>query len=142
MWEGDEAHKTSQSYYDWGVIARYCAAMIMMGEWLDEPPLPPEKEQITLIEQAESDKASAFLLSQEAIDEILRQGSGVQDGRLRIYAQLQKNASSTENTDFIKHEYGIGGRYPVLTGTDIDECTTARYRVKSNKYIGLTKMFC
>lgn len=136
MWEGDEAHKTSQSYYDWGVIARYFATMIMMGELLDEPPLPPEKEQITLIEQAESDKASAFLLSQEAIDEILRQGSGVQDGRLRIYAQLQKNASSKENTDFIKHEYGIGGRCPVLTGTDIDEMHDAKgIALKSNKYI-------
>ncbi|MFB0921678.1 MAG: hypothetical protein QMB62_12500, partial [Oscillospiraceae bacterium] len=68
MWEGDEAHKTSQSYYDWGVIARYFATMIMMGELLDEPSLPPEKDQITLIEQAESEKASAFLLPQEAID--------------------------------------------------------------------------
>ena len=140
LWEGDEAHKTSQGYYYWGVIARYFGTMLTLGELPDRPKPPSEQEQITLIEQSESEKASAFLLPQEAIDEILRQSSGVQDGRLRIYAQLKENASPKENADFIKHEYGIGGRYPVLMGTDIDEMHDAKgLRLRSRKYIGPDK---
>ena len=84
LWEGDEANKTSQSYYDWGVIARYFGTMLMLGELPNSPALPTEQGQIMLIEQAESEKASAFLLPQEAVDEILRQGSGVQDGKFQI----------------------------------------------------------
>ena len=80
------------------------------------------------------------MLPQEAIDEILCQSSGVQDGRLRIYAQLKENASPKENADFIKHEYGIGGRYPVLMGSDIDEMHDAKgIRLRSKKYIGPDK---
>ena len=140
LWEGDEASKTSQSYYNWGGIARYYATMIMMGELPNGPPLLPEQEQITMIDEAESEKASALSLPQDAIDEILRQGSGVQNGRLRIYMQLQKNAQAKENADFIKHEYGIGGRYPVLTGTDIDETHDSKgIRLKSKKYMGPDK---
>jgi len=45
----------------------------------------------------------------------------VQDGKYRIYLQFQQNASAKENADFLKKEYGIGGRAPVLIGTDIDE---------------------
>jgi N12 class adenine-specific DNA methylase len=99
------------------------------------PTLPSEIEQITMIEQAESKSASALLLPQEVIDEILTQGSGLQDGKLRIYLQLQKNASNKENADFLKHEYGIGGRYPVLTGTDIDEVHDGKgIHLRSGKY--------
>lgn len=140
LWEGDEAHKTSQSYYYWGVIARYFGTMLTLGELPDRPTPPSEQEQIILIEQAESEKASAFLLPQEAIDEILRQGSGVQDGRLRIYTQLHKNVTTKENADFIKHEYGVGGRYPILTGTDINEMHDGKgIQLKSKKYIGPDK---
>ena len=79
------------------------------------------QQQIILIEQAEDGKSSAFSIPQEAIDAVLQQGSGVQDGKYRIYLQFQQNASAKENADFLKNEYGTGGRYPVLIGTHIDE---------------------
>ena len=83
--------------------------------------LPTEEHQIETIEQAEDEKSSAFSIPQEAIDAVLRQGSGVQDGKYRIYLHFQQNASAKENADFLKNEYGTGGRTPVLIGTNIDE---------------------
>ncbi len=122
LWEGSYAARTSQSYYDWGVIAGHFGNMILLGEFLDEPTaLPSVQQQITLIEQTEEEKSSAFSIPQEAIDTVLRQGSGVQDGKYRIYLHFQQNASAKENIDFLKKEYGIGGRVPALTGTDIHE---------------------
>jgi hypothetical protein len=122
LWEGSYAARTSQSYYDWGVIAGHFGSMILLNEFLDEPPaLPSVQQQITLIERAEDEKSSAFSIPQEAIDAVLQQGSGVQDGKYRIYLHFQQNASAKENADFLKNEYGIGGRAPALTGTDIHE---------------------
>ena len=122
LWEGSYTSRTTQGYYDWGVIAGYYGSMILLNEFLDEPPgLPTQGQQIALIKQAEDEKSSAFFIPQEAIDMILRQGSGVQDGKYRIYLQFQKKESAKENEDFFKNEYGIGGRSPALVGTDISE---------------------
>ena len=137
LWEGSYTARTSQGYYDWGVIANYYDSMLLFNELLDEPPLPSEQQQITLIAQAESEKASALSMPQEAIDAILRQGSGIQGGKYRICLQFQKNASAKENADFLKHEYGIGGRGPALTGIDIDEWHDGKgIAFTSGKYIG------
>lgn len=112
--------------------------MILLNEFLDEPPaLPSVQQQITLIEQAEDEKSSAFSIPQEAIDAILQQGSGVQDGKYRIYLHYQTNGSAKENADFLKNEYGIGGRAPSLTGTDIHEWHDGKgITLTSGKIIG------
>ena len=91
------------------------------GAYLQLTLLPTEEQQTAAIEQAEDEKSSAFSIPQEDIDAILQQGSGVQDGKYRIYLQFQQNAFAKENADFLKKEYGIGGRAPVLIGADIDE---------------------
>ena len=67
------------------------------------------------------EKSSAFSFSQEIIDAVLTRGSGVSEGKMRIYEQFQKSLSAKENVDFLKDEYGWGGSYPVIVGTGIDE---------------------
>lgn len=71
--------------------------------------------------EAEVTKPSAFTFSQEIIDAVIARGSGVSEGKLRIYEQFQKSLSKKENADFLKNEYGWGGSYPVIVGTGIDE---------------------
>jgi N12 class adenine-specific DNA methylase/uncharacterized coiled-coil protein SlyX len=88
--------------------------------------LPTEEQQIEAIEQAEDEKSSAFSIPQEAIDAVLRQGSGVQDGKYRIYLHFQQNASAKENAEFLKKEYGTGGRAPARPDLDIDEWHDAK----------------
>lgn len=137
LWEGSYNARASQGFYDWGAIARYFESMILLNEFLDEPAFPSVQRQISLIAQAEDEKASAFLMPQGVIDTILQHGSGIQDGKYRIYLQFQKNASPKENADFLNHEYGIGGRGPALIGTDISEWHDSKgIKLTSESYIG------
>ncbi len=59
---------------------------------------------------AEAENASVFSFTQEMIDSVLQEGSHIQDGKFRIYEQFSKSLSSSENAEFLKSEYGIGGR--------------------------------
>ena len=124
LWEGSYLSRTKQSFYDWGVIAKHFEAMRLLGELQDTmKPLPSMDGQMSLMlnYEAEVTKPSAFSFSQEIIDAVLTRGSGVSEGKFRIYEQFQKSLSKKENVDFLKNEYGWGGSYPVITGTGIDE---------------------
>ena len=51
-------------------------------------------------------------------EQILKGGSGVSGGKIRIYTEYKKNPYEKDFARFLSHEYGIGGHY----GTDgIDE---------------------
>ena len=71
--------------------------------------LPTVEEQIEMIAKAEDEKASAFAISKEDIDSVLQKGSGVADGKYRIYRQFQKGVDRQKNIEFLKNEYGTGG---------------------------------
>lgn len=71
--------------------------------------LPTVDEQIEMIAKAEDEKASVFAISKEDIDSVLQKGSGVADGKYRIYRQFQKGVDRQKNIEFLKNEYGTGG---------------------------------
>lgn len=71
--------------------------------------LPTVDEQIEMIAEAEDEKSSAFVVSQEDIDSVLVSGSGFQNGKYRIYRQFGKHEDSKANITFLKQEYGVGG---------------------------------
>lgn len=121
LWEGNYENRTAQSYFDWGVIASHFEGLRLLGELYDEiKPLPSMEGQLNLLSQTE-EKSSVFSFSQELIDTILCRGSGVCEGKMRIYEQFNKSLSSKENIEFLKNEYGWGGSYPAITGTGVDE---------------------
>jgi len=81
--------------------------------------LPSVEEQINNIEvQAEVENTPAFSFTQEMIDNTLLEGSGFEEGKFRIYEQLQRSLSTKENIDFLKKEYGTGGSSSIK---DFDE---------------------
>ena len=124
LWKGHYDSRTAQSFYDWSVIAQHFEAMRLLGELNDRmKPLPSADGQMSFIldSRAEGNKTSAFTFSQEIIDAVLTRGSGISEGKMRIYEQFQKSLSSKENADFLKNEYGWGGSYPVIIGAGIDE---------------------
>lgn len=123
LWKGSYLSRTAQSFYDWGVIAQHFEAMRLLGELQDTmKPLPSIDGQLSLMTTgAEERKPSAFTFSQEIIDAVLTRGSGISEGKMRIYEQFQKSLSAKENADFLKNEYGWGGAYPAIVGADIDE---------------------
>lgn len=122
LWEGEQDNKISQAYYNWGVIAGYFEGMRLLGELRDTTkPLPSLKGQLEILTAEAGEKTPAFAFSQEIIDAVLTHGSGVSEGKMRIYEQFQKSLSVKENIDFLKNEYGWGGSYPIIIGTGIDE---------------------
>ena len=72
---------------------------------------PSEAEQIAVTQVAESvstDAPFAFSVSQDVIDEFLRQGSNVSNSRMRIVAEFSKGKSLTEQGEFLRSQY-VGG---------------------------------
>lgn len=127
LWKGSYLSREAQSFYDWGAIAQHFEGMWLLGELYDTAkPLPSLEGQMNFITQAGEEKAPAFSFSQEIIDRVLTRGSGISEGKLRIYEQFQKSLSTTENVAFLKEEYGWGGAYPIIAGTNIDESHDAK----------------
>lgn len=91
------------------------------------------EEQIETIKQAEEEKTSAFFISQAEIDEVLTNGSGVADGKYRIYLYFTEPHTLQDRAEYLKREYGIGGRSHVLRAADHS------WEDHSSKGIKLTK---
>ncbi len=73
------------------------------------PRFPTEKEQLSLLEQAEDEISSVFSVSQADFDNELCLGSGGSHGKYRIYAFYQTQPGKESAIQFLKKEYGIGG---------------------------------
>ncbi len=81
--------------------------------------LPTEEEQKEYIKKAEQAKGSAFSMPQQIIDEVLTTGGNDKDSVIKICIQYSKNKSSAENIDFLKDEYGIGGKGFIFDGNKV-----------------------
>ena len=66
-------------------------------------------------ELTEVPSAKRFITEDE-IDAALTSGSGMAGGKGRIFAFFQESHTDKEKVDFLKHEYGIGGRSHALSG--------------------------
>ena len=66
-------------------------------------------------ELAEVPSVKRFITEDE-IDAALTSGSGMAGGKGRIFAFFQESHTDKEKVDFLKHEYGIGGRSHALSG--------------------------
>ncbi len=77
------------------------------------PTVLEQKGTIAAVE-AKSNASTAFSFSegftQEEIDHVLCGGSGFQNGKYRIYEYALEGHDTKEFADFLKNEYGIGGR--------------------------------
>ena len=74
----------------------------------------PEAEQIRRIdsapETAESEKPSAFSVSDEEVNRVLQNGSGFVNGKMRIQTLYANEHDPKKRADYLKDEYGLGGR--------------------------------
>ncbi len=81
--------------------------------------LPTEEEQKEYIMKAEQARSSAFSMPQQIIDEVLTTGGNDADSVIKICVQYSKNKSSAENIDFLKDEYGTGGKGFIFDGDKV-----------------------
>ena len=70
-----------------------------------------EAEQIAQVDQrAETEQVSAFSFSEADWRAALASGSGFENGKERIAAYYAENHTQKERVEFLKQEYGTGGR--------------------------------
>lgn len=79
---------------------------------------PTESEQIEYIDKAETAAFSAFSLSQDDIDTVLRYGGNADGSRMRITAEFMKDKPTEEHAEYLKSLYHGGNGYRV-NGRDI-----------------------
>lgn len=110
IWKGRYPDREGQSFHRWDAVAGHFEAMRLLGMLHSViKPLPSQDGQLQLITESAGRNNPAFSFSQELIDAALTRGSGVYEGKLRIYEQYQKSLSKAENISFLKNEYGWGG---------------------------------
>ena len=74
---------------------------------------PTESEQIEYIDKAETEAFSAFSLSQDDIDTVLRYGGNADDSRMRITAEFMKDKPTEAHAAFLKSLFRGGNGYRV-----------------------------
>ncbi len=131
MWEGSFETRISQGFYDWGVIVDYYNGMILLNNLTDtDKPLPSVSQQMLFIETKEeaigTNAPVAFCFNQEIIDFAILRGSGIEQGKYRIFEQFEKRQSASQNERFLINEYGVGGVMPIISGTGISESHSSK----------------
>lgn len=122
IWKGRYPDREGQSFHRWDAVAGHFEAMRLLGMLHSViKPLPSQNGQLQLITESAGRDNTAFSFSQELIDAALTRGSGVSEGKLRIYEQYQKSLSKSENISFLKKEYGIGGSSSAVPYTGVGE---------------------
>lgn len=111
IWHGSFLSRDKEDYLHWWRVANAIEGQILLDTWLspDEKDLISESGQITIIQTQETEKSNEFSIPQAAIDYVLTGGSGISQGKFRIYEQYQKQETPDKNIAFLKNEYGIGG---------------------------------
>ena len=144
IWRGSWQKPEKEVYLRWPSVANTIYGMILLDQWLDqdERPLPSEAEQISFIEQAEAEKASAFTIPQEAIDYILCGGSGISQGKYRIYEQFQKMRVSKKISNFCGMNTALAGVPTPFPAAAIMRIITARALPSPAIIATLTASFC
>ncbi len=72
-----------------------------------------------IVEQAASiDRPDITFITPDELDEMMKRGSGISGGKFRIYEYFTAGHDHKEEEDFLKDEYGTGGRSSALIGCD------------------------
>ncbi len=118
IWRGSYLSRTHEVYMPWSNVARHIEGMLLLDQWLAPGGglLPSVDEQLSTIDAAQ-EKSEKFVLPQAAIDYVLAGGSGVSQGKFRIYEQFQLGQTPKENIEFLKKEYGWGGHSDAIPGS-------------------------
>ena len=120
IYMGAYDNQKASSDYSWSLVESEIDGMILSRYFDPSVQIPTIEEQQTAIYENEEQLKNGIYFSQEEIDRVLVRGSGFVDGKYRIYQQMIKKQSISENAQFLKEEYGIGGFAPVVGLIDIN----------------------
>ena len=111
IWHGGYLSRDKEDFLPWWRVASAIEGQILLDTWLapDEKELISVDGQIAFIDSIAAQKKNEFAIPQAAIDYVLTRGSGVSQGKMRIYEQFKKQEPAEKNIAFLKNEYGTGG---------------------------------
>lgn len=117
FWRADRDNSEREAWERWFQVSNSVYGMILIEEWTEPQALllPSADNQKALIESKAM--AGQLYLPQAAVDYILARGSGISEGKMRIYRQFQKSLSKDDNVRFLRNEYGTGGHSDAIPGT-------------------------
>lgn len=119
LWKGNYLKRTEETLQEWDNLVDYYIKNSLFKENISSiRDMLTENEQIQNI--AEVENTSVFAFTQEEIDSVLKEGSHKVEGKFRIYEFLSRNLTSSENAEFLKNEYAIGGRSQDNNGVSED----------------------
>lgn len=122
IWKGRYPKREGQSFLHWDDVAGHFEAMRKLGMLKsNSKPLPSAEGQLLLLSEEAERKNTMFSFPQEIIDEALTRGSGVSQGKMRIYEQFQRSLSQKDNIAFLKNEYGWGSSSSAVLYTGVGE---------------------
>ena len=111
IWHGSYLSRDKEDFLHWWRVADAIEGQILLDTWLsdDEKDLISEDWQLRFLDGQADEKKNEFNVPQAAVDYVLTRGSGVSQGKMRIYEQFQRQETTDKNVNFLKNEYGIGG---------------------------------
>lgn len=115
LWVGGVAYPSAKgrSVLSWPSVVEIIAQLIDDGRYSTLGLFPSAEKQIENIEISSMESPN-FEIAQSDIDAVLVSGSGIENGKSRIYQFFAEKHSSAEKIAFLKDEYGTGSRSPVV----------------------------
>lgn len=118
FWKGNFLTKDTEILVSWEDLTEHYDSMILVHQLNDRMKrLPSEREQLSLIDEEKDIPELEF--SQEFIDKFFQERHT--ETKYSIYRQFQRSLSTTENINFLKNLYGIGGSSHIISGSGIGE---------------------
>ena len=120
FWKGNFLTRDTESFVEWTDLIEHIEAMILLNQLDDRiAPLKSLTEQMTLIEDKETDSKLDLTFTQEFVDSYLQNRS--RETKYLIYEEFNKSYSSQQNQEFLKKLYGLGGSTYTISGSGIGE---------------------
>jgi len=119
MYFGTYEHQEESVDYSWDLVAYEVDGFILSRYYDPNVQIPTLEEQKNAVYENEESFKNGIFFSQEEVDRILTRGSGVDEGKYRIYQQMLKHEDIQQNVRFLKDEYGIGGSNPAVGVIDV-----------------------
>ncbi len=118
FWKGNFLTKDTEILVSWEDLTDHYDSMILLHQLNDRVKrLPSVKEQMSLLDEEKDLPELEF--SQEFVDKFFQECHT--ETKYRIYQQFQSSLSTTENVNFLKDLYGIGGSSHTIRGSGIGE---------------------
>lgn len=118
FWKDNFLSTDTKILVSWEDLTDHYDSMILLHQLNDRVKrLPSVKEQMSLLDEEKDLPDLEF--SQEFIDKFFQESHT--ETKYRIYQQFQSSLSTTENINFLKDLYGIGGSSHTIRGSGIGE---------------------